>query len=1266
MQFIKNGPDIPSELLEAHEDGQVVFFCGAGISYPAGLPGFKGLVDKIYSELGTQLTTLENEAYKKCQFDAVLDLLERRYPGGRLAVRNALAESLKPKLRRKGATETHAALLRLSRNQDGATRLVTTNFDKLFDVAAKRSKQTFYTYSAPMLPIPKKSRWNGLVYLHGKIPTATDPSALQHLIVTSGDFGLAYLSERWAARFVSELFRNYVVCFVGYSIEDPVMRYMMDALAADRMLGEATPQAYALGDCEPGNEASKINEWEAKGVKPILYDVPVGSNNHSALHKTLIAWAQTFRDGTLGKEHIVSNYALARPSASTTEDDFVGRMLWALSDPSGLPARRFAEYNPVPTLDWLEIFSEKRYLHKNLASFGVQVHADIDEKLRFSFAHRPAPFNLAPWMSVVSGASVVSQLDEVMLQLSCWLVRHLNDPLLLLWLAQRGGVLQDRFGYLVENKLEQFERLKYEGKTLELDDIRSQAPNGIPSPQMQKLWHLLLTGRIKSRSHEFDIYSWIDRFKRNGLTTSIRFELRKLLTPKIALSEPPSLQLIKPNTEDAKPLSELLGYKLVLSADHVSDAFRNIEKDFWHSAMPLLIDEFQNLLLDALALLVELDLADEHRDSSYWVLPSISPHSQNRGYHDWVLLIELLRDAWLTVLESDSRKATQLANSWFELPHPTFKRLALFAASKDANITSKVWVEWLTEHSAFWLWSMETRRETLRLLVARGEHLTPRTQAKLEAAILAGPLRSEYREDIEPERWQQLRRRSIWLRLAKLQTSGCNLRPRALNVFTKLSKANEHWALAPNQSDEFSSWIGGTDDPDYEKNRAINTSPRNRKNLVKWLKQTPSPGAFDEDTWGETCETQFLHSFFALRDLTEEGLWYSDRWRAALYAWSREGNIKQSWEFAAPLVSTMSDEDLKKLAHPVTWWVKAASESIDCHEGVLEDLCRRILSFSYPDDEETDEHVSAAINHPIGHATEALLNFWIRLRPRDRDTLPDNIEPFFTRLCDTDVVQYKHARVLLASRLITFFRVDEEWTKEHLLPLFNWDTDPREAQIVWDGFLWGPRLYHPLLIEFKSCFLDTARHYVYLGSHKRQYSSFLTYVALNPPENYTTQDFQEAIGSLPQEGLEQVAYAISQSLKGAGEKREEYWQNRIEPFLKAIWPKSTEIITGGIAESFALLSIAAGNQFPSAISRVEDWLTPMDYPHQVVKLLEESALVPQFPKQAIKLLAGIILNQSWPQKEFGECLEQAVNAAPELLDDADYLRLRQYWRENKR
>jgi hypothetical protein len=366
MQFVANGPDIPEPLLQAHEEGRVVFFCGAGISYPAGLPGFKGLVDEIYKRVGTPRLAVEQEAYDRKQFDAALDLLERRLPGQRIAVRQKLAEVLRPKWRRKGATETHEALLELARCRDRSIRLVTTNFDRVFEHVGKRPGKAFQAYAAPMLPIPKNSRWNGLVYLHGLLPNKTDDIALRRLVLTSGDFGQAYLTERWAARFVSELFRNYLVCVVGYSINDPVLRYMMDALAADRMLGEVTPQAYALGDCEPGQERAKTIEWAAKGVSPILYEVPAGNLNHSALHKTLKVWAETYRDGILGKERIVVDYALARPSASSRQDDFVGRMLWALSHESGMPAKRFADFNPAPALEWLKAFSEERYVHGDL------------------------------------------------------------------------------------------------------------------------------------------------------------------------------------------------------------------------------------------------------------------------------------------------------------------------------------------------------------------------------------------------------------------------------------------------------------------------------------------------------------------------------------------------------------------------------------------------------------------------------------------------------------------------------------------------------------------------------------------------------------------------------------------------------------------------------------------------------------------------------------------------------------------------------------
>ena len=356
MQFVKNGPDVPERLLQAHEDGRVVFFCGAGISYPAGLPTFAGLVKKLYAAMGIDPNPVQATAIKASQYDIAVGLLEADVVGGRQTVRKALAHILTASpsaLAIPNATATHRALLTLGKTREGQSRLITTNFDRLFEEVIEKSGDMSLPverFQAPLLPIPK-NRWDGSVYLHGLLTPGPSASDLERLVVSSGDFGLAYLTERWAARFVSELLRNYTMCFVGYSIDDPVLRYMMDALAADRLLGESPPEMFAFGVHSKDKEAEARREWESRSVTPILYRK---HRHHAYLHRTLRAWSETYRDGARAKERIVVQYAIARPLTSTKQDDFVGRMLWALSDPSGLPARRFAELDPVPSLDWLE------------------------------------------------------------------------------------------------------------------------------------------------------------------------------------------------------------------------------------------------------------------------------------------------------------------------------------------------------------------------------------------------------------------------------------------------------------------------------------------------------------------------------------------------------------------------------------------------------------------------------------------------------------------------------------------------------------------------------------------------------------------------------------------------------------------------------------------------------------------------------------------------------------------------------------------------
>ncbi len=537
MQFVNEGPDIPEALLQAQEEGRAVFFCGAGISCSAGLPSFKDLVGNIYEHLGTTRIGSEEGSYRKGQFDITLNLLEQRFPGGRIAARRALSAVLEPKLRRRGAMDAHMALLQLARGREGMLKLVTTNFDRIFEHAAKKIKTPHRTYAAPTLPVPKASRWGGLVHLHGLLPPRPDDVALQRIVVTSGDLGLAYLAERWAARFVSELFRNYVVCFVGYGINDPMMRYLMDALAADRMQGESTQQAYVLAGFDSGERETQSESWKSKGVMPILYELHTGKNPHSALQQTLKVWAETYRDGISGKEQIVVQNALAQPSASTPQDDFIGRVLWALSDPSGLPAKRFAELNPAPPIEWLKAFSEKHFGFGDLRRFGMPLQPPADTTLKFSLVNRPANYKHAPWMALDS-VRRDPDWDDVMLHIANWLVRFLNDPQLIHWLLDLGRQPHNRFLSLVKFKLDHFDRLRIEGKHEELDRIREHSPNAVPEEPMRALWNLLLRGRVKSSENTHDLIRWMKDLKRGGLSPSLRLKLRELLSPMVSLRRP--------------------------------------------------------------------------------------------------------------------------------------------------------------------------------------------------------------------------------------------------------------------------------------------------------------------------------------------------------------------------------------------------------------------------------------------------------------------------------------------------------------------------------------------------------------------------------------------------------------------------------------------------------------------------------------------------------------------------------------------------------
>lgn len=1182
---------------------------------------------------------------------------------GREAVRRRLADVLTATSGAPNSTATHEALLTLSQSREGRIRLITTNFDRLFEeVIAARSLQ-IERYRAPLLPVPK-NRWDGLVYLHGLLDATPTSASLDRLVVSSGDFGLAYLTERWAARFVSELFRSYTVCFVGYSINDPVLRYMTDALAADRLLGESSPEMFAFGSFSNGKESERANEWKAKNVTPILYRE---HQRHAYLHKTLRAWADTYRDGVRGKESIVVASAIGRPLASTKQDDFVGRVLWALSEPGGLPAQRFADMDPVPSLDWLEPFSSDRFGHADLARYGVLPPATANDELAFSLLRRPTPYTLAPLMSVVGRGAAGGRWDAVMHQLARWLTRHLDDPVLVVWMAKHGGQMHDDLVWLIERKLEELDKLERDNATAKLEHIRFNAPNAVPRPMMRTLWRFLLTGRVKVERGSFNLHRWRDFFERGGMTASLRLALREALMPCISLREPFHWPGEDGEDDEPKRIRHLVEWELELATDHVHSGLRDLLNDErWAEALPGLLGDFTTLLRDAMELRRELGDADDRTDHSYVHRPSISDHEQNNDFHDWTVLIELARDAWLAMAARMPQQARIAAEAWMATPYPVFHRLAFFAAAQAEVIPAQLALDWLLGDGHWWLWSVETQRETMRLLVALAPRLDAEMLAKLERAILAGPSREMVRADLEPEVWNRYVAREVWLLLAKMDAAGIKLEDKARQRLDTLSGQYPEWQLDANQQEEFPVWSEGAGAVgDIDPWNPFAPLPRSRRGVLNYLREHPDVRPGQQDDWKQRCRDSFQATAYALCQLAHQGVWPVGRWNDALQVWSDEKLRDRSWHFMAPVLNAAPAELLAAAERGISWWLREVARTFQDHDEQFLRLAQRLLQLSAEGEGAVDDPVFQAINAPIGHVTEALLRRWYRQSLEDGQGLSGDLAPIFDALCDTQVSKFRHGRVLLAAHVITLFRVDANWTKQHLLPLFDWQRSELEARAAWAGFLGSPRLYRPLMEAFRPAFLATAGHYAQLGDRGRQYAAILTFAALDPGDTFNRTELAKTMQALPAEGLHEAARGLVRALEGAGEQREDYWRNRVLPFWEKIWPKSNDAVSRGNAEPLARLCIAAGAEFASAVAAIGSWLRTVEHPDFVVHRLNESRLAGQFPQEALYWLDAILHDQPrWAPRELRQCLDEIVQALPGLRQDHRWLRLDQYAREH--
>lgn len=335
--WITGKVDLPREVIDAHREGRLVLFVGAGASFdhPSNLQTFDDLAADVAKKLGATEEVLERFRTRP---DALLGYLATRDPQpGRWPVHELVREILADPASKPNAN--HEAIMRIAAASP-VMRVVTTNFDDhLASHAGAALMSIPNVYVGPALPLGRDFR--GLVHLHGSVLRSAS-----EFVLTDADFGAAYLTESWAARFLYSMFSSYVVLFIGYSHQDVVMNYLARGLPESQT-------RYALTSDPDGAE------WRPLNIKAIGY--PTVSSSHAALTEALSAWADLTEMGALAHRSRIREIVSAPPTADRAELDYLADTI-----AKGYGARAFEEF--ASHAEWLGWLSESEVFEPNLTT----------------------------------------------------------------------------------------------------------------------------------------------------------------------------------------------------------------------------------------------------------------------------------------------------------------------------------------------------------------------------------------------------------------------------------------------------------------------------------------------------------------------------------------------------------------------------------------------------------------------------------------------------------------------------------------------------------------------------------------------------------------------------------------------------------------------------------------------------------------------------------------------------------------------------------
>lgn len=1250
MRFFADGPDIPESLLAARDLGEVVFFCGAGLSASVGLPDFEGLADDLLRRLVAQESREARERGES--LDRVFSAMVKEFGGS--TVDREMSRALRTP--RNADLRYHRTVLDLSRGTDGAAKVVTTNFDLLFE----RADRALLRYVPPALPdLAQLQPVQGIVYLHGRLNRSLGARA--GYVISSADFGRAYLAEGWATRFVRGLRERYTIVLLGYSANDPPMRYLLEGLNSR----EASTYRTLIYAFAPEGAAASDDAWRDKGVTTIPYEPR--DTEHTGLWDTLFAWAKGARDPDSRQAELIS---LAQCQPATLTPFERGQVAHLVSSKAG--AREFSTAKPSPPADWLCVF-DAGIRYGSPGRLNWQDETRVDPLEVFGLDGDPPRPEPRPGRDVmITGEDLIrwrngddsqpdrqrlggfypaftGQLPPRLYHLASWLAKAMNEPAAIWW-AARNTMPHPGLTREVQNGLDRTAALH---------------------PAARHFWQCWLEAcRARAEDvHDFRRYELATRVRVEGWSPGVLRELERIIEPFFEI-KPALLSSPLPPAGDWNTLN------LRQIAD-ISVAVSN-----WPADGEL--EPPADLLATVVALvrhsLVRMSEMISESTTLFWRTPTLHPtgergESQALGRKAGHFL--KFKALFEKLVEQDIATAQREVENWNSNDPVFFAKLFLFAATLPAMPDPKSLAARLLAMPPDVFWDSNLTRELLFALRANWHGLTPANRARIERRIAGGPpcRDSEARKD---HRRRASAHAASWLRW--LELNGRELTERTQGKLTRLMAADERWSdrWARSADDSLGPWGGAIER--VTEPQGLEAAPlKELLSLAETLSTDDHRQLRDYRPFDGLVKKAPFRALAALR-ITGKREEYSHRfWHSIINNWPNEAKPRLSFLLGFTL-ARLPAEMFSSLKYGIARWASEIFELlmrydrpqalklwdaiVDRYASAPADMLESSVGFSTiggVPQEKSEVSLMKAINAPGGHFAEALLK---RLGPRKCKTaMPAWIGARLEHLLELPGYGAGHAACVIARQLSWLEYWFPTWTAK-MLPMLALDHPLAEA--MWHG-------------------LSGDQHFLSDEARRSIKPTLLDLIQGNAPFEFDRQDRERLIQrmtmlTMPRGGKRAVvshseARSVLMNVNDADRAETlellarsmdsgDMWTGFVRPFILDAWPRQLRFQSEQTARQFAYIAEKAGDRFPEVVDLVLPFLRPVAHFDTFAYRLkkhdgEDEGYSARFPADTLRLLDAIVGDD--PQLKpwnLSELIETIAEARPALRQSDQWRRLK--------